>query len=93
LNNACQTTLIENEADIHMEAQHQHHQSGNQSSRNLEMANEFLNTTLSAIARRQKIAQMAARANWALGKEYSTILFKITKNLKVIMKKWKNIFK
>lgn len=59
-----------------MESQgHQHHQSGGnqQPARNVDMANEFLNTTLSAIARRQKIAQMAAKASWALGRKKKLI--------------------
>jgi hypothetical protein len=37
------------------------------------MANEYLHSTLNAIAKRQKIAQMAAKANWAIGTRFLII--------------------
>jgi hypothetical protein len=44
------------------------------------MTNEYLHFTLNAIAKRQKIAQMAAKANWAIGKRFFNNLNNVGKN-------------
>jgi hypothetical protein len=57
------------------------------------MANEYLHSTLNAIAKRQKIAQMAAKANWAIGKRFFNNLNNICrKKLQEIMTRWVNTF-
>ncbi|KAL7080367.1 hypothetical protein ACQ4LE_000271 [Meloidogyne hapla] len=75
LNNACQTALLDSEvAETHLT--HQQSETPLEislSHQNLGIGSSvgggvgILNTTLNEYARRQKIAQMAARASWAVG--------------------------